>query len=126
MTIELRRPVPPAPVHPLAALATVALDSIFGVVEIFDPFLLLLTSLTVGSVGFITTAMVQRFLAKDAWGPSLAKGLALGILAGVPYPVTGTAVGLPLLAWAGLRQWVRLPAGKGKAALEKTEVNDEL
>jgi len=117
--IEPRRPVPPPPVHPLAALATIALDSIFGIVEIFDPLLLLLTSLTVGFVGFITSTMLQRFVAKDEWGPSIAKGLLLGILAGVPYPVTGTAIGVPLLVWAGMHQWIKLPPHNEKTVLEE-------
>ena len=117
--LEPRRPVPPPPVHPLAALATIALDSFFGIVEIFDPLLLLLTSLTVGFVGFITSTMLQRFVAKDEWGPSIAKGLLLGILAGVPYPVTGTAIGVPLLVWAGMHQWIKLPPRKEKPILEE-------
>jgi len=116
---EPRRPVPPPPVHPLTALATIALDSIFGVVEIFDPLLLLLTSLTVGVVGTITSTLVQRFIAREDWGPAIAKGLVMGILAGVPYPVTGTAIGVPLLAWAGMHQWVKLPPRKGKTDLGK-------
>ncbi len=117
--IEPRRPVPPPPVHPLAALATIALDSIFGIMEIFDPLLLLLTSLTVGFVGFITSTLVQRFVAKEEWGLSITKGLVLGILAGVPYPVTGTAIGAPLLVWAGMHQWIKLPPRKEKTVLEE-------
>jgi hypothetical protein len=39
--------------------------------------------------------------------------LVMGIIAGVPFPVTGTAVGVPLLAWAGLHEWVKLPSPKG-------------
>ncbi len=119
--IEHRSPVPPPPVHPLAALATIALDSIFGILEIFDPLLLLLTSLTVGFVGFITSTMVQRFVSKEEWGPSIAKGLVLGILAGAPFPVTGTAIGVPLLAWAGLHQWIKLPPRKEKPILDDKE-----
>jgi hypothetical protein len=117
--MESRRPVPPPPVHPLTALATIALDSIFGIIEIFDPLLLLLTSLTVGFVGFITSTMVQRFIAKEDWGASIAKGLLMGILAGVPYPVTGTAIGLPLLAWAGMHQWIKLPPRSERTVLEE-------
>jgi len=115
---EPRRPVPPPPVHPLTALATIALDSIFGVIEIFDPLLLLLTSLAVGVVGAITSAMLQRFVAKEDWGPAIAKGLVMGILAGVPYPVTGTAIGVPLLAWAGMHQWIKVPNRKERTDLE--------
>ncbi len=108
-----RRPIPPAPVHPLAALATIVLDNVFGVVELVDPLAIILTSVGVGILGTVTTTLVQRYLAKDGWGTSVAKGLVMGIIAGVPFQVTGTAVGIPLLAWAGLHEWVRLPAPKG-------------
>jgi hypothetical protein len=112
MLPNLRRPIPPAPVHPLAALATIVLDNVFGVIELVDPLTIILTSVTVGVVCTVTTTLVQRYLAKDEWGASVAKGLVMGIIAGVPFQVTGTAVGIPLLAWAGLHEWVRLPASK--------------
>jgi hypothetical protein len=112
MSIELRRSIPPAPIHPMAALTTIVLDNIFGWIEIIDPFALVLTSLSVGVAGFLTTMFVQRYLAKDGWGASVAKGLVMGVLAGVPYQVTGTAIGVPLLAWAGAHQWIKLPPPK--------------
>ena len=115
--IEPRRPVPPAPIHPMAALATIVLDNIFGILEIADPLLLVMTSVGVGVVGSLTTLFVQRYLAKDGWGASFAKGLVMGVLAGVPFQVTGTAVGIPLLAWAGLHEWVKLPGDKQKPEL---------
>jgi hypothetical protein len=117
MTNEIeprRQPIPPAPIHPLAALATIVLDNVFGVFEIVDPLALVFTSVTVGVLGTVTTMLVQHYLAKDEWGPSIAKGLVMGILAGVPFQVTGTAVGIPLLAWAGLHEWVKLPGLKGQ------------
>lgn len=98
---------PAPPIHALAALATVALDGVFAVPEL-AVLSLPITVVTVGALGFASTALVQRFLAKDDWGASLAKGLVMGIVAGVPYPVAGTLVGVPLLAWSGLqqlRQW---------------------
>jgi hypothetical protein len=113
MLPEPRHPIPPAPVHPLAALATIGLDNVFGVIELVDPFTIILTSISVGVLGAVTTMLVQRYLAKDSWGASIAKGLVMGIVAGVPFQVTGTAVGIPLLAWAGLHEWVRTPTSKG-------------
>ena len=110
---EPRHPIPPAPIHPLSALATIVLDNVFGVFEIVDPMALIFTSLTVGVLGGLTTTMVQRYLSKDSWGASIAKGLVMGIFAGVPFQVTGTAVGLPLLAWAGLHELIKLPGIKG-------------
>jgi len=111
-----RHPVPPAPIHPLAALATLVLDNVFGVVEIVDPLALVLTSISVGVVGGVTTMFAQRYLSKDSWGASIAKGLVMGIIAGVPYQVAGTAIGLPLLTWAGLHEWIRLKPSKNTTA----------
>ena len=111
---ETRHPIPPAPVHPLAALVTVVLDNVFGVIELVDPLTIILTSLTVGVLGTVTTMFVQRYLAKDSWGASVAKGLVMGIVAGVPFQVTGTAVGIPLLAWAGLHEWVKITPSRNR------------
>jgi hypothetical protein len=118
------RPVPPAPVHPLAALATIVLDNVFGVFELVDPMALILTSVSVGVLGTVTTMLVQHYLAKDDWGPSVAKGLVMGIIAGVPFQVTGTAVGIPLLAWAGLHELIKQPLSK--ASLSKLTPSDEI
>jgi hypothetical protein len=114
MLSEPRQPIPPAPIHPLSALATIVLDNVFGVFEIMDPLALVLTSVGVGALGTVTTMLVQHYLAKDSWGASVAKGLVMGIFAGVPFQVTGTAIGIPLLAWAGLHELVKLPTSKGK------------
>jgi hypothetical protein len=122
--IEPRHPIPPAPIHPLAALVTVVLDNVFGVFEIFDPVMILLTSVIVGTLGTVATMLVQRYLAKDEWGPAIAKGLVMGIIAGVPFPVTGTVVGVPLLAWSGLHKWVKLPPITGQPAGPDPDIVD--
>ncbi len=111
MSIERRpeeNPIPAPPIHALAALATIALDGLFGIPELAAVSIPILSPI-VGALGFAATTLVQRFVAKDEWGASVAKGLVLGIVAGVPYPVAGTAVGAPLLIWAGLHQWRKLP-----------------
>jgi hypothetical protein len=115
--IEPRRSIPAAPVHPLAALATIVLDNLFALPEFAAPELWILTIPLVGGAGFLATTLVQRYLAKDGWGPSIAKGVVMGIIAGVPISVTGTAVGGVLLAWAGLHEWVKLPPPKGQTAV---------
>ena len=119
MTDERR--IPEAPIHPLAALATLALDGFFSVFEILDPLLLVFTSVGVGILGFLTTTLVQRHLAKDSWGAAIAKGLVMGIIAGVPYPVASTVVGVPLLVWAGVHQWVKLPEPKDQPLLDEPD-----
>ncbi len=119
-----RHPIPPAPIHPLAALATMVLDNVFGVFELVDPLALLFTSLGVGVLGTVTSMLVQRYLAKDSWGVSVAKGLVMGIIAGVPFQVSGTAVGAILLGWAGASQWIKLPASKDRQ--EQLPTSDEV
>jgi hypothetical protein len=75
-------------------------------------------------LGFLSTLFVQRYLAKDDWGASVAKGLVMGIIAGVPFPVTGTAIGAILLGWAGASQWIKFPSPKGKP--EQLPASDEI
>jgi hypothetical protein len=111
-----KSPIPPAPIHPLAALTTLVLDNVFGVVEIVDPLILALTSVSVGVIGGVTTMFVQRYLSKDSWGASIAKGLVMGVIAGVPYQVAGTAIGIPLLTWAGLHEWIKVKPPKNPQA----------
>jgi hypothetical protein len=113
MPPEYRHPIPSAPIHPLAALTVIVLDNVFGWIDIV-PGAILGTSLLLGGLGFLSTLFVQRYLAKDEWGESVAKGLVMGIIAGVPFSVTGTAVGAILLGWAGASQWIKLPALKEK------------
>ena len=57
-------------------------------------------------------------------GVSAAKGLVMGIIAGVPFQVTGTAVGAILLGWAGANQWITLPGSKSKP--EQLPASDEV
>lgn len=109
MSIEPRKPFPAPPIHPLAALATIALDGFFAIFEVLDPFMLLFISGGIGLLGFLATTLVQHYLDEDDWGPAVAKGLVMGIFAGVPYAVGGTAIGAPLLIWAGLHRWIKLP-----------------
>ena len=123
MPPAFRRPILPAPIHPLAALATIVLDNVFGWIDLV-PGAILGTSLLVGGLGFLSTLFAQHYLAKDEWGPSLAKGLVMGIIAGVPFQVTGTAVGAILLGWAGASQWIKLPVPNNKP--EQLRASDEV
>jgi hypothetical protein len=54
-------------------------------------------------VVFTGTFQIQRCQGGDSVGRALAKALLLGAIAAVPFSVTGTPVGLALLAWAGIR-----------------------
>jgi hypothetical protein len=126
MSIERRSAIPAAPIHPLAALATIALDGVLGILEIFDPLMLLFISGGIGLLGFLATTLVQRYLAKDEWGPAVAKGLVMGIFAGVPYPIAGTAIGAPLLIWAGLHEWVKLPISGNNQVVDSAFKNAQV
>src|SRR5271157_937731 len=110
-----RSPIPASPIHPLSALVTVILDNLFDLPELAGPEVWMITSPLVGGLCFVATTLVQRYLAKDEWGPAVAKGLVMGIVAGVPFSVTGTATGGMFLAWAGLHQWVQLPSSRNGA-----------
>ena len=114
-SIEVRHPISAPPIHPLAALVIVVLDNVFGVFEIVTPIFVVLTSLALFTFGGLATTFIQHYMARDSWGVSVAKGLAMGIIAGVPFPVTGTVLGVPLLIWAGLHEWVKLPFSKSKS-----------
>jgi hypothetical protein len=98
----------PTTFHPLSAWITILLDLLWLAIEIPETLsvvglaLLLPTSVFVGLLCFAAVTAVQRFLAGDPWGAAAAKGLVLGIAAGLPYPVVGTAAGVSLLAWARL------------------------
>ena len=83
-------PLSAPPIHPLAAFATLALDGVLEPFEILTAPARFYLHQLLASWGFPATTMVQRYLAKDEWGASIAKGLVMGIVAGVPYPIAGT------------------------------------
>jgi hypothetical protein len=114
-----RRLIPPAPIHPLAALVTIVLDNLFTLPEIAGPEVWVFSVPIIGGLCLISTTLVQRYLAKDDWGPAVAKGVVMGIVAGVPISITGTAVGGALLAWAGLHEWIKLPSPQEKQFVDE-------
>lgn len=120
--IEPRHLIPPAPIHPLAALLTLVLDNVFGVLEFVDPLAILFTSVILAIVGTLCTTLIQRYLAQEEWGKAVAKGVAMGVIAGVPFSVTGTAFGVPLLAWAGLHEWIKLPPIQSRQENEDPDI----
>jgi len=117
-------PIPASPIHPLSALVTVLLDNLFDLPELAGPEFWFFTIPIVGGLCFVATTLVQRYLAKDEWGPAVAKGLVMGIVAGVPFSVTGTAAGGVFLAWAGMHEWIKLPSSKGGANSDDHEIVD--
>jgi hypothetical protein len=61
-------------------------------------------SLISGTLAFLAVYLIQYYLAKDSGGSAFAKGVAMGIIVAVPFPVAGTVIGVPLLGWAGLSE----------------------
>jgi hypothetical protein len=109
---------PQPPLHLLSSIVTIALDWVWFLVELpatvslaFLPTLLPL-SMLLGLVTFGAVTLVQHFLADETWGRAVAKGVVMGIVAGVPYPVFGTVVGAPLAAWAGVHEIQKLLPGR--------------
>ena len=89
-----------APFHPLAATLLIVIDNLWNFADwaVIDWFLTIpLSFLTV----FAPTLWIQRHKQGDGWGKAILKALFLGVVAAVPFSVTGTPVGLALLAWAG-------------------------
>jgi len=62
------------------------------------PMTCLIAFLSVG----IGVSLVQRYIALDAAGPAITKGFYLGVLAGIPTSIAGSAGGLGILIMNGL------------------------
>jgi hypothetical protein len=101
-------PAQPAapPFHPLSAGLLVAVDNLWNLADWAVVTWWMTVPLSFLSV-FLPTLWLQRQLRKDRWGMALAKALVLGLVAAIPTSLTGTPVGMALLAWAGVDRWRR-------------------
>lgn len=91
----------PTPVHALSALTLVAVDSLwlaFDVAPALWPFTVPLCFTAV----FFPVFLLQKFLKRDTNGRALAFATLLATLAAIPTPISGTPVGIALLAWSGI------------------------
>ena len=98
------RPATPtdgAPIHALSALILVAVDSLWAIFDWVPPVWIVAIPACFAAV-FVPTYLIQRHLKNDFKGRALAFATILAVLAAIPTPVTGTPVGLGLLAWTGL------------------------
>ena len=112
------RPIPQPPIHYMSAIITIVLDAVWGIPEIAVtstgvglvaiPFLVLATGISC----FLAVISIQRFVAHDSWGSAFAKAVLMSVIAGVPYMVTGTAVGTILIGWEGLSNISRVLSGR--------------
>jgi hypothetical protein len=89
------------PIHALSALMLVAVDSLWALLDWAPPLWLVAIPFCFLAV-FVPTFLIQKHLKQDNTGRALAFATVLGVLAAIPTPITGTPIGLGLLAWTGL------------------------
>ncbi len=97
-------PIAPAegpPVHALSALILVAVDSLWATFD-WLPMDWPIAIPSCFAAVFVPTFLIQRHLKNDSKGRALTFATILAVLAAIPTPITGTPVGLGLLAWTGL------------------------
>jgi hypothetical protein len=104
-------PPPPegAPIHGLSALILIAVDSLWAIFDWAPPIWIVAIPFCFLAV-FVPTFLVQRHLKRDSNGRALTFATILAVLAAIPTPITGTPVGLGLLAWTGLGKLIGRPA----------------
>ena len=97
-----------APFHPYSAALLIAVDNLWNLADwtVIGWFLTI-------PLSFLSVSMpvfwIQRRRNGDRRRIALAKAVFLGVVAAVPFSVTGTPIGLALLAWAGLKHpWKRV------------------
>ena len=98
------QPMPPAsgpPIHGLSALILVAVDSLWAIFDWLPPVWIVAIPACFAAV-FVPTYLIQRHLKADSKGRALTFATILGVLAAIPMPITGTPVGVGLLAWTGI------------------------
>ena len=100
-----------APIHALSALVLVAVDSLWAFFDWVPPVWIVAIPFCFAAV-FVPTYLIQRHLKQDSKPRALTFAMVLGVLAAIPVPITGTPVGLGLLAWTGLGKLLGRPAPK--------------
>jgi len=114
--------------HPASGGLILGADWLLFSGMVFTGGIALPISVSVGFLsGLIGVTCSQRFLAKESWLKSLAKGLLSGVVVGLPFPIFGTLLGGAVLTVSGLDQMRRRAAETlagdkaGKAAPEQIE-----
>lgn len=99
------------PIHALSALLLVTVDNLWNLADwtvVGWPITIPAAFCTVA----FPTFLVQKYLKKDSTGKALAFAVLLGTLAAIPTSITGTPVGIALLAWTGLSRLLNKIPGK--------------
>ena len=97
---------PLTPIHPAAAAILLFVDNLWNLSDWVVASWVLTIPLSFVSV-FVPTLVLQRFSRRERWFPAIGKAAVLGLVAAVPTSLTGTPVGMALLAWAGIEKWRR-------------------
>jgi hypothetical protein len=89
------------PIHALSALILAAIDNLWLAFAWEPPVWIVACPLCFMAVA-VPTFLIQKYLKQDSNGKAVTFATLLGVLAGIPIPIMGTAVGISLLTWTGL------------------------
>jgi hypothetical protein len=109
--IEEPRAASGPPVHPLAAVILLLVDNLWNLADwtILDWIVSIPLSFV---MVFVPVLFIQRRLMKDRWLRAICLASLLGVIAAVPTSVTGTPVGLAILAWTGISKLIGKPLAR--------------
>ena len=91
------------PIHTLSALLLVAVDNLWLLADWAALLWVITIPLSFFSVA-VPVYFIQRHMRGDSSGRAMAVSTLLGVVAAVPFSVTGSGVGLALLGYSGLRK----------------------
>jgi hypothetical protein len=81
--------------HLLTALLMFGIDEMAGALEIASFGVFCVVSLLLAALAFVPCVLIQRYVAHDSWGASVAKAMVVSILTGIPTGLPGWLT----LAW---------------------------
>ena len=99
------------PIHGAAALLLLVVDNLWNLADWMVIDWIITIPLSFVSV-FVPTFFIQRLLKRDSVGQALGYAALLGVLAAVPFSVTGSTVGVALLAWLGISRLLGKPLAR--------------
>jgi hypothetical protein len=89
-------------IHPVSALLLIVIDALWTLPDMAAIAWIVTIPACFLAVA-IPTFLIQKLMKKDSAGKAFGVAAALGVLAAVPTPIMGTAVGAIALGLAGLR-----------------------
>ncbi|MEO9385904.1 hypothetical protein [Chromobacterium phragmitis] len=106
-----------SPVHLLSAIVALASDKLWDellldmaktLATVDKERFFLFSGLLLLILTTLSASLTQRWVDGDGMGASLAKGLAMGVLAGLPYSFGSTELGLIFIGWSGINELQKL------------------